>query len=147
MRWTLPIAALLVASFAQAADTPPPGKGGLPMDANNDGFVTREEAKDYPMLSAQFDAADANKDGKLDTAEMDAHRNAMRAGGRAQAQERWKAADTDGDGAISRKEAEVSMPGVAERFKKFDVDGNGKIERAEMHQFRMRKKDRAAPSE
>jgi Ca2+-binding EF-hand superfamily protein len=147
MRWTLPFAALLVASLAQAADTPPPGKGSYPMDANDDGFVTREEAKDYPMLSAQFDAADANKDGKLDTAEMDAHRNAMRAGGRAKAQERWKAADTDGDGAISRKEAEASMPGVAERFKKFDVDGNGKIERAEMHQFRMRKKDRAAPSE
>ena len=147
MRWTLPLAALLVASFAQAGDTPPPGKGGYPMDVNNDGFVTREEAKDYPMLSAQFDAADANKDGKLDTAEMDAHRNVMRAGGRAKAQERWKAADTDGDGAISRKEAEASMPGIAERFKKFDVDGNGKIERNEMHQFRMRKKDRAAASE
>ena len=144
MRWTLPIATLLVASLAQAADTPPPGKGGYPMDVNNDGFVTREDAKDYPMLSAQFDAADANKDGKLDTAEMDAHRNAIRAGGRAKAQEHWKAADTDGDGAISRKEAETSMPGIAEHFNKFDADGNGKIERAEMHQFRMRKKDRAA---
>lgn len=144
MRWTLPIAALLVASLAQASDTPPPGKGGYPMDANNDGFVTREEAKSYPMLTEQFDAADANKDGKLDTAEMDAHRNMMRADGRAKAQERWKAADTDGDGAISRKEAETSMPGVAERFKKFDVDGNGKIERDELHHFRMRKKDRAA---
>ena len=66
MRRTLPIAALLVASLAQAADTPPPGKGGYPMDVNSDGFVTRDEAKDYPMLSAQFDAADANKDGKLD---------------------------------------------------------------------------------
>jgi len=147
MRWTLPIAALLVASLAHAADTPPPGKGGYPMDVNNDGFVTREEAKDYPMLSAQFDAADANKDGKLDIAEMDAHRNAMRADGRAKAQERWKAADADGDGAISRKEAEVSMPGVAERFKKFDVDGNGKIEQDELHHFRMRKKDRAGQSE
>jgi Ca2+-binding EF-hand superfamily protein len=147
MRWTLPFAALLVATLAQAADTPPPGKGGYPMDANNDGFVTREEAKDYPMLSAQFDAADTNKDGKLDTAEMDAHRNVMRAGGRAKAEERWKAADTDGDGAISRKEAEASMPGLAERFKKFDVDGNGKIERDELHHFRMRKKDRAASSE
>jgi len=147
MRWTLPIAALLVASLAQATDTAPPGKGGYPMDVNNDGFVTREEAKDYPMLSAQFDAADANKDGKLDTAEMDAHRNVMRASGRAKAQERWKAADTDGDGAISRKEAEASMPGVAERFKKFDVDGNGKIEQSELHHFRMRKKDRAARSE
>jgi len=147
MRWILPIAALLVASFAQAADTPPPGKGGPPMDVNNDGFVTREEAKSYPMLTEQFDAADANKDGKLDTAEMDAHRNMMRADGRAKAQERWKAADTDGDGAISRKEAEASMPGVAERFKKFDVDGNGKIERDELHHFRMRKKDRPAQSE
>ena len=144
MRWTLPIAALLVASLAQAADTPPPGQGGYPMDANNDGFVTREEAKSYPMLTDQFDAADTNKDGKLDTAEMDAHRNAMRAGGRAKAQERWKAADTDGDGAISRKEAEASMPGVAERFKKFDVDGNGKIEQDELHHFRMRKTDRPA---
>jgi Ca2+-binding EF-hand superfamily protein len=147
MRWTLPIAALLVASLAQAGDTPPPGTDGYPMDADKDGFVTRDEAKDYPMLTEQFDAADANKDGRLDTAEMDAHRSAMRAGGRAKAQERWKAADTDGDGAISRKEAEASMPGVAERFKKFDVDGNGKIERAEMHQFRMRKKDRSPPSE
>lgn len=147
MRWTLPIAALLVASLAQAADTPPPGRGAYPMDADKDGYVTREEAKDYPMLLAQFDAADANKDGKLDIAEMDARRNVMRASGRAKAQERWQAADTDGDGAISRKEAKASMPGVAERFKKFDVDGNGKIERNEMHQFRMRKKDRVGQSE
>jgi hypothetical protein len=147
MRWTLPFAALLVTSLAQAGNAPSPGKGGTPMDADNDGFVTRDEAKDYPMLTAQFDTADANKDGKLDTAELEAHRNAMRASGRAKAQERWKAADTDGDGAISREEAETSMPGVAERFKKFDVDGNGKIERDELHHFRKRKKDRASSSE
>jgi len=71
----------------------------------------------------------------------------VRAGGRAKAQERWKAADKDGDGAISREEAEVSMPGIAEQFKKFDVDGNGKLERDEMHHFRMRKKDRPVTSE
>ena len=147
MRWILPIAALLVTAVAQAGGTPPSGPGGYPMDANNDGFVTREEAKDYPMLSAQFDAADTNQDGKLDIAEMDAHRDAMRAGGRAKAQERWKAADTDGDGAISRKEAKASMPGVAKRFKQFDVDGNGKIEQSELHQFRMRKQARAGQSE
>jgi len=147
MRWTLPLAALLIASVTQAADTPPPTPGRYTVDANNDGFVTRAEAKSYPMLTEHFDAADTNKDGKLDTAEMDAHRNAMRAGGRAKAQERWKTADKDGDDAISREEAEASMPGVAERFKKFDIDGNGKIERDELHHFRMRKKDRAAPSE
>jgi Ca2+-binding EF-hand superfamily protein len=147
MRWTLPLAVLLVTSLAQAADTAPPAAGRYPMDANDDGFVTRDEAKSYPKLTEQFDAVDANKDGRLDTAEMDVHRDAMRSAGRAKAQERWKAADKDGDGAISRAEAEESMPGVAERFKTFDVDRNGKIEPEELHQFRMRKKDRAPPSE
>lgn len=146
MRWSLSLAVLLVTALAQAADTPPPAADRYPADANNDGFVTRDEAQSYPKLTEQFDAADANKDGKLDTAEMDAHREAVRSAGRAKAQERWKAVDKDGDGAISRAEAEESMPGVAERFKKFDVDGNGKIEREELHQFRMRKKDRAGQS-
>lgn len=147
MRWTLPIVALLVAALAQAAPTPPAGPGRYPMDANKDGFVTRDEAQSYPMLSAQFEAADANKDGKLDTAEMDAHRALMRSTGRAKAHERWQAADSDGDGAISHEEAQASMPGLAGRFEQLDVDGNGRIERAEMHQFRMQKKGCAGKSE
>jgi len=147
MRWTMPIAALLVASLAQAASTPPPGPGRYPMDADKDGLVTREEASSFPMLSAQFDAADTNKDGKLDAAEMDAHRAMMHSTGRAKAKQRWQAADKDGDSAISLEEAQASMPGVAERFSQFDVDGDGKIERAEMHQFRMRKKGCASGSE
>jgi hypothetical protein len=147
MRWTLPVAALLVTSLAQAGDTPPTGPGRYPMDANRDGFVTREEAKDYPMLSAQFDVADANKDGQLDTAEMDAHRAMMHSTGRAKAQERWQAADQDADGAISRDEAQASMPRMAERFEQIDANNDGKVERAEMHQFRMRQKDRKGSSE
>lgn len=147
MRWTLSAAALLVAALAQAGDAPPPGKGRYPMDANQDGFVTREEAQSYPMLSAQFDAADTNQDGKLDAAEMDAHRAVMHATGRAKAQERWQAADQDADGAISRDEAQASMPRMAERFEQFDANEDGKVERAEIHQFRMRHKDRSRPSE
>lgn len=148
MRWTLALAALVLTTAAQASD-PAGGAGprGPAADVNGDGFVTREEAQAYPLLAGQFDAADTNKDGRLDAAEMEAHRNAVRAGGRAKAEARWKAADTDGDGAISRAEAEASMPGVAQRFKKFDVNGDGKIERAELHHFRMRKKGRAASSE
>jgi hypothetical protein len=125
MRWTLALAALALATAAQAGD---PAGGAGPRDpaadTNGDGFVTREEAQAYPLLAEHFDAVDANKDGRLDAAEMDAHRQAVRAGGRAKAQARWQAAD-----------------------KKFDVDRNGKIEREELHHFRMRKKDRAAPSE
>jgi Ca2+-binding EF-hand superfamily protein len=55
---------------------------------------------------------------------------------RAKVLERLKAADTDGDGTISRKEAEASMPGLAAKFERMDVDKDGKISRDEMHGFR-----------
>jgi len=147
MRWTMPIAALLVASLAQAANTPPPGPGRYPMDADKDGFVTRDEASSFPKLAAQFDAADTNKDGKLDTAEMDAHRQVMHGQMHAHGQERWKAADTDGDGAISRDEAKVAMPRLSADFDKVDADGNGKVTRDEMRAVRSQQKGRAGSSE
>jgi Ca2+-binding EF-hand superfamily protein len=147
MRWTLPLAALLFASLAQAADTPPAGQGRGSIDANRDGFVTRDEAKDYPRLVAQFDAADADKDGRLDAAEMQAHREAMRADGRAHGEERWKAADTDGDAAISRDEAKAAMPRLAGNFDKVDANGDGKVTREEMRAVRAQRKDRPGRSE
>lgn len=146
MRGTLPLASLLVVVAAHAGETAPPapaapaGKPGCcQVDANSDGIVTRAEAKSFPRLAEQFDTADTNKDGQLDAAEMAQHRDMMRTEMRAKAEERWKVADQDGDGAVSRSEAEASMPGMAQRFEKFDADGDGKIERAEMHAFRMRK--------
>jgi hypothetical protein len=147
MRWTLPVAALLATSLAQAGDARPPGPGRYPMDANKDGVVTREEAQSYPMLSAQFDAADANKDGALDRAEMDAHREAMHGQMRAHGEERWKAADTDGDAAISRDEAKVAMPRLAADFDKVDANGDGKVTREEMRAVRSQRKDRPVQSE
>ena len=146
MRRTLPLAALLVAFAAQAADTPaaattPPAKPArIAIDADGDGFVTREEAKAHPRLEAQFDAVDADKDGRLDATEMKAHRVAMRAGMRERAEERWKTADTDGDGALSREEAQASMPRMAERFDKMDANSDGRIERSEMHNLGKRRK-------
>ena len=48
------------------------GVGHHQVDANNDGIVTREEAQSFPRLSADFDTADTNKDGKLDKVEFKA---------------------------------------------------------------------------
>ena len=143
MRWIALFASLLVASAATAQSGgwqsgAKPGPHSV--DVNKDGIVTREEAQTHPRLSADFDAADTNKDGQLDVTEMNAHRERMRVEMRAKAEERWKAADTDGDGAVSRAEAEVSMPEIAKRFEKFDANGDGKIGRDEMHNFRMKKK-------
>jgi len=145
MRWTLALSSLIVAAAAQAGD---PQAAGMPgrhqVDVDNDGIVTREEAQASPRLSADFDAADANKDGKLDTAEMNAHREKMRVEMRAKAEQRWKEADKDGDNALSREEAQASMPGLAERFDKFDSNGDGKIGRDEMHNVRMKKRKQQA---
>lgn len=139
MRWTLPLAALFFAVAAQAGDAPNPPPGRHSVDANQDGVVTREEAKAHPRLAGQFDTVDANKDGQLDAAEMSAHREAKRAEMRAKGHERWAAADKDGDGALTREEAQASMPGVAERFDTIDANRDGKIGRDEMHEARMRK--------
>ncbi len=40
------------------------------LDANRDGFVSREEAKQNPAVKAAFGQADTNKDGKLDQDEL-----------------------------------------------------------------------------
>ena len=145
MRWILALSSLIVAAAAQAGDPQAAGKPGHPpMDANSDGIVTRDEAKSFPRLSADFDVADANKDGQLDAAEMNAHREKMRVEMRAKAEQRWKDADKDGDGALTREEAQASMPGLAERFEKFDSNGDGKIARDEMHNVRMKKRKQQA---
>src|SRR5512145_3308994 len=39
-------------------------------DANKDGLISRDEAKNAPRLSADFDALDANKDGQLSREEL-----------------------------------------------------------------------------
>ena len=81
------IAALTFASAAMAqSDGPPPMPpgGGMPspeqifafMDANQDGFIAKDEAKG-PMVQ-HFDAIDANKDAKISLAELTTAMEAMR---------------------------------------------------------------------
>lgn len=136
MRWTL-AAASIVAIAAQAGDMHAMHPAGQGPDANDDGVVTREEAKSFPRLSETFDAADKNKDGQLDQAEMTAQREAMRREMRAKGMERWKAADKDGNGSLSLEEAKASMPRLAENFDQIDANKDDQVSSEEMHDFRM----------
>jgi len=140
MRWTIALASLVAVAAAQAGDVTPMHPAGHHMDANGDGMISRDEAKASPRLSETFDAWDTNKDGTLDQAEMTAHRDAMRGEMRAKANERWTAADTDGNGSLSREEAKASMPHLADNFDKMDGNQDGQLSRDEMHNFRMQDK-------
>jgi len=68
---------------------------------------------------------------------MNAHREKMRAEMHSRGEERWKAADKDGDGLISRDEA-AAMPRMAEHFDRLDANTDGRVSREEMRQSRER---------
>jgi hypothetical protein len=137
MRFVLVVTCLTMTVLAQAcvSTAEPPAADRTRVDANGDGIVTREEAQVYPRLATHFDAADTDRNGRLEGAEVEAGRETARREARAVIRERWAAADKDGDGAISQAEANESMPRLAERFGEFDANNDGKISRDEVHQF------------
>ncbi len=55
-------------------------------------------------------------------------------------QQRFKAADADGNGRLSRAEAEKGMPGLARRFDRIDANNDGQLSRDEIQAaFKSRK--------
>ena len=111
-------------------------------DTDGNGMVSRAEAeRAAPMLAKQFDAIDANRDGQISPEEIRAFRRASgrRARGGAQGIQAgakfelyFARADTDGDGALSRAEAERGLPRVAKKFERIDRDGDGRLTREEI---------------
>lgn len=93
------------------------------MDADKDGKITAAEIEAFQ--AARFAKADANGDGKLSLEEMDAARAEKR-------QERFgrmiAKLDKDGDGQLSTDE----MPMRGKRMMKLDTDGDGAISLEEM---------------
>ena len=100
------------ASAAPAAPLAAPGAAPGPAEA---------------ALLAHFDAMDANHDGLLSRAEVTAFFDNLRQ----QAEARLRAADVNGDGQISREEAQTALPMIAAIFDFLDADNNGQITIAE----------------
>lgn len=67
---TKKIMTLLFASLAAAAVIAAESQTDVALDTDNNGTLSREEAKAVPGLSEQWDTLDANKDGQLDPAEF-----------------------------------------------------------------------------
>ncbi len=114
-------------------------------DTDGDGALSKAEAeKAMPRLARDFAAIDVNKDGKVTQDEIRTYmqtRMAAHHGGKGGEQgkprfdERFKKADTDGDGALSKAEAEKSMPRLARDFDAIDANKDGKVTQDELRSF------------
>ena len=148
---TLIAALFLVPALGFAADnaTAPKGERGSHFfkkaDADGNGALSRAEAdKAMPRLAAKFDQIDTNKDGQLSRDELKAwrktHKHAHKHGNKterhARAAERFKHADANGDGMISRAEAGKNAPRLAQKFDAIDANKDGQLTQDELRAYR-----------
>ena len=78
-------------------------------------------------------------------AECKANPEKCRADKKAQFEQRFKRADADGNGAISRAEAQKSMPRLARHFDRIDADKDGQVMREEIAAVRKTMFERRKP--
>lgn len=128
--------AALLASHGFAADQPGARLEAAfkKADTDNDGTLTKAEAKSMPRVAKNFDAIDADKDG---TVSLDEIRASMKRVGQKmhdRAVEKFKAADKDSDGTLTKDEAKA-MPRVAKNFDAIDADKDGTVSEKEIHDY------------
>lgn len=99
-------------------------------DADKDGKLTTAEMEAY--RAAEVTAADADKDGKLSAAELATLTMArMQARAEAMAAQMVERHDADGDGLLTVAELSV-RPAPARMFERLDSDGDGALSEAEI---------------
>jgi Ca2+-binding EF-hand superfamily protein len=126
------VACVSAAAYAQTANpAPATGKPRIQLDANKDGVIDRAEAAQAPRLAEKFDQLDTDKDGKLSADERRQLRGTGQRGGTGAMHGRMQAADSDGDGRISRAEAQAAEAGGSERFDQMDFNKDGYLDRAD----------------
>jgi Ca2+-binding EF-hand superfamily protein len=151
------IAALLGAGFALQAHANDEHRkaghrhdDGLPpmfekFDTNQDGKLSKDEVR--IGVDKAFAEADTNKDGSISKEEMRAHHQAMHDKQGSAMSARWKAADKDGDGALSRAEVDAAgMKMLSRDFDALDKNHDGKLMPDEIRDGMMMRHHGGAPA-
>lgn len=103
-------------------------------DKDNDGTLTKDEAKSMPRVAKNFDAIDADKDGTVSMVEIHASMKKMGKQMHDRGMEHFKAADKDNSGTLTKDEAKA-MPRIAKNFEAIDTDKDGTVSEKEIHDF------------
>jgi Ca2+-binding EF-hand superfamily protein len=139
----LALAALAAASSATAAQE---GRFAA-ADTDRNGVLSRAEvARSLPRLAARFDEIDRNRDGNLSPEELRARgRGGAGEGGFA---EHFRRADANGDGALTRAEAEQALPRLGAKFDRVDANHDARLTLDELRRyFDARRAARGRPGE
>lgn len=103
-------------------------------DTDNDGTLTRAEAKSLPRVAKNFDAIDTDKDGTVSLGEIRASMKAAAKAMHDRGVERFKSADKDSDGTLTKDEAKA-LPRVSKNFDAIDADKDGTVSEQEIHDY------------
>ena len=130
------VAVVLSAGTAMAGDPPTSDapRDEMRADADHDGRVSRAEftASSTERSNDWFDKLDLNKDGYISQEEMRQARETRHGNMRDKMDQRFKEADTNGDGQLSLDEVQAKMPRLAARFTDLDADKNGQLSTEEL---------------
>lgn len=105
------------------------GQGMAMLDTDKDGAISKAEHDKH------FETLDTNRDGKIDAAEQQAARDKMRGNMRQTRADRGQGncrADANGDGVVTRAEAEKFGPRMLQRFDSADTNRDGKLDATEL---------------
>jgi EF hand len=140
--WPLVASVLLMhAGLSMAADPMPAPVAAVPqpkhankLDADGDGFVSREEAQASKHVSARFNAVDTDRDGRLSAAEIKTYQDShpSKAG---KSPKGFSKLDANGDQVITRDEASKSAKSLA-AFEAADTDKDGRVTLQEAQAYR-----------
>ena len=109
-------------------------------DKDNDGTLTKDEAKAMPHVAKHFKEIDTDKDGTVSMDEIRTFMKSHKDDAHKRGEESFKKADKDNDGTLTREEAKA-MTNVYKNFDAIDTDKDGTVSLEEVHNFMKAKRE------